>query len=73
VPDVAAARDLMRKDDAVSWVRAGFGQAGGGEEGVVALGDRAAGLIPALDVLELDARMAPWKPSMRAFQPTSSW
>ena len=54
VPDVAAAGNFVRKDDAVDGVSAGFGQARGVKERVVTLGDGAAGLVPVVDVLELD-------------------
>ena len=54
VPDVLAAGNLVRQDDAVDGVGAGFGESRGAKEGVVAPGDGAAGLVPAVDVFELD-------------------
>ena len=54
MPDVAAAAHFLRKYNAVDGIRAGFDQSRGMEERVIAAGDGAAELVPAVDVLELD-------------------
>ena len=54
VPDVPAARNLVGQHDAVAGIRPGLRQSSRCEQRVVALGHGAPGLVPAVDVLELD-------------------
>src|ERR1039458_6981096 len=55
MPNVMCAAALLRQDDSMGGIRAGFDQSRGVKERVIALGHGAAELIPAADVLELDA------------------
>ena len=59
VPDMTGAGKLVGQHDSAAWamrgVRSGLDQSGGMKECVIAPGDGAAGMIPAVDVLELDA------------------
>jgi len=54
MPDVSGARNLVGQDDAVGGIRAGFDETRRMKERVIAAGDGAAELVPAVDVLELD-------------------
>ena len=54
MPDVAGAAHFLRKYDAVGGIGAGLDQSRGMKERVIAAGDGAAELVPAVDVLELD-------------------
>ena len=54
VPDVAAAGNLVRQDDAVAGIWTGLGQSRRVKQRVVAPGRGVAGMVPAGDVLELD-------------------
>jgi hypothetical protein len=72
MPDMLAAGNLVRQDDAFVGIRAGFGQACRVKQSMVAPCVAMARLVPAVDVFELDLENCAWKPSMRAFQPISS-
>src|ERR1035437_6117124 len=54
MPDVMRAANLLRKDDAVDGIGAGFDQSSGAKERMIALSHGAAELIPAVDVAGLD-------------------
>ena len=54
MPDMPGAVDLLGENDAADRVGTGFGETGGMEEVGVAFGYLAAGIVPILNVVELD-------------------